>query len=117
MYKVSVTNNLTIDNIFNPDIYIDADVQTYPITDEEFAKIHESGRFDIWQYKNGQVVESEFKNEILKIEFNLLQKKYRQISYTKESDPIFMKYQRGEATKEEWEAKIAEIVARYPYQE
>jgi hypothetical protein len=52
-----------------------------------------------------------------KFAFNITQKQNRQIAYTQESDPIFMKYQRGEATKEEWEAKVAEIVARYPYQE
>ena len=52
-----------------------------------------------------------------KFAFNNSQKQNRQMAYIKESDPIFMKYQRGEATKEEWEAKVAEIVARYPYQE
>lgn len=41
----------------------------------------------------------------------------RSNAYTTESDPLFFKYQRGEATKEEWEAKIAEIRARYPYPE
>jgi hypothetical protein len=29
--------------------------------------------------------------------------------YRQESDPLFFKYQRGEATKEEWLAKVAEI--------
>ena len=52
-----------------------------------------------------------------KYSFNKKQKQNRHIAYTQESDPIFMKYQRGEATKEEWEVKIAEIVALYPYQE
>ena len=35
-------------------------------------------------------------------------------AYQQESDPIFFKYQRGEATKEEWLAKIAEIKNKYP---
>lgn len=30
-----------------------------------------------------------------------------------EADPIFFKAQRGEATMEEWEAKVAEIKARF----
>ena len=39
----------------------------------------------------------------------------RQAAYTSESDPIFFMAQRGEATMEEWQAKVAEIKARYPY--
>lgn len=41
----------------------------------------------------------------------------RQASYAKEADPLFFLAQRGEATTEEWLAKIAEIKARYPYPE
>lgn len=36
-------------------------------------------------------------------------------AYRTESDPIFFMAQRGEATMEEWTAKVAEIKARYPY--
>lgn len=39
----------------------------------------------------------------------------RQAAYAAESDPIFFMAQRGEATVEEWTAKVAEIKARYPY--
>jgi hypothetical protein len=39
----------------------------------------------------------------------------RRFAYTQESDPLFFMAQRGEATMEEWEAKVAEIKARYPY--
>lgn len=38
----------------------------------------------------------------------------RQGAYMMESDPLFFKAQRGEATVEEWAAKVAEIKARYP---
>lgn len=39
----------------------------------------------------------------------------RASAYTSEADPLFFKAQRGEATIEEWQAKIAEIRSRYPY--
>jgi hypothetical protein len=39
----------------------------------------------------------------------------RSLAYQQEADPLFFKYQRGEATKEEWESKIEEIRQRYPY--
>jgi len=42
---------------------------------------------------------------------------YRQFAYSQEADPIFFMAQRGEATVEEWTAKVAEIKARYPYPE
>jgi len=38
----------------------------------------------------------------------------RQVAYIAESDPLFFKAQRGEATMEEWQSKVAEIKARYP---
>lgn len=38
----------------------------------------------------------------------------RKAAYQAEADPIFFKWQRGEATQDQWLAKIAEIKARYP---
>lgn len=35
-------------------------------------------------------------------------------AYRAESDPLFFKAQRGEATMDEWLAKVAEIKARFP---
>jgi len=36
-------------------------------------------------------------------------------AYNTEADPLFFKAQRGEATMDEWQAKVAEIKARFPY--
>jgi hypothetical protein len=38
----------------------------------------------------------------------------RQAAYIAESDPVFFKWQRGEATQQQWLDKIAEIKMRYP---
>ena len=38
-------------------------------------------------------------------------------AYAQESDPLFFKAQRGEATIEEWQAKVDEIRDRFPYSE
>jgi len=38
----------------------------------------------------------------------------RRAAYIAEADPLFFKAQRGEATKEEWQAKVQEIKARFP---
>ena len=35
-------------------------------------------------------------------------------AYRNEADPLFFKAQRGEVTIDEWQAKVAEIKARYP---
>lgn len=35
-------------------------------------------------------------------------------AYRQESDPLFFKFQRGEATEQEWLDKIAEIKTRFP---
>ena len=42
-------------------------------------------------------------------------KQQRAAAYAQEADPLFFKAQRGEATMDEWNAKVAEIRARYPY--
>lgn len=44
-----------------------------------------------------------------------VQKAKRQEVYRLEADPLFFMSQRGEATVEEWQAKVAEIKARFPY--
>ena len=38
----------------------------------------------------------------------------RKTAYIAEADALFFKAQRGEATMEEWQAKVAEIKARFP---
>jgi hypothetical protein len=43
------------------------------------------------------------------------QQEARAAAYKAESDPLFFKAQRGEATMDEWLALVAEIKTRYPY--
>jgi hypothetical protein len=38
----------------------------------------------------------------------------RRAAYITEADPLFFKAQRGEATMEEWQEKVAEIKQRFP---
>ncbi len=38
----------------------------------------------------------------------------RRAAYITEADPLFFKAQRGEATMDEWQAKVAEIKTRFP---
>ena len=41
----------------------------------------------------------------------------RQQAYEQEADPLFFKWQRGEATEQEWLGKVQQIRERYPYPE
>lgn len=41
----------------------------------------------------------------------------RRLAYQKESDPLFFKWQRGEATEQEWLDAIQSIKNRYPEEE
>ena len=43
------------------------------------------------------------------------QENNRASAYRLEADPLFFKAQRGEATTDEWTAKVEEIKARFPY--
>ena len=52
----------------------------------------------------------------LREQFNAEQKAKRKAAYGEEADPLFFLSQRGEATTEQWQAKITEIKARFAYQ-
>jgi len=60
-------------------------------------------------YKTKEQVESEKKeSELQQAETN------RRNAYRNESDPLYLKWQRGEATEQEWLDKIDEIKERFP---
>ena len=42
-------------------------------------------------------------------------KEERRLAFTQHADPVFFKWQRGEATQEEWVAAVAAVKAFYPY--
>lgn len=46
-------------------------------------------------------------------DMSAMAEKQRQEAYRNESDPLFFKWQRGEATEQEWLDKIQEIKERY----
>lgn len=74
------------------------------------------------EIKGNQIVQTHYMRDRTQTEKDIqLQRtidqlrRQRQAAYTKESDPLFMKWQRGDVTKEEWVAKVDEIKARFPY--
>lgn len=72
---------------------------------------------DGWAYtvKVEQKTQEEITEETLiseSIRFSLIEAQ-RAEAYRNESDPLFFKSQRGEATQQEWLDKVAEIKARY----
>lgn len=44
-------------------------------------------------------------------------KEQRRLAYSKESDPIFFKWQRGEATEAEYLDSVEQVKLKYPYPE
>ena len=63
-----------------------------------------------------QVAEAEaYKRDERPVEQRKAVERNRAAAYRNEADPLFFMSQRGEATTAEWEAKVAEIKARYPY--
>jgi len=61
------------------------------------------------KFKTKEQVEAEAKEaELQRVETN------RRNAYQKEADPLYLKWQRGEATEQEWLDKIEEIKERFP---
>ena len=61
------------------------------------------------KFKTKEQVEQEEKEaELQRVENN------RRNAYRNESDPLYLKWQRNEATEQEWLDKIEEIKERFP---
>ena len=61
------------------------------------------------KFKTKEQVEQEAKEaELKQVENN------RRNAYRNEADPLYLKWQRGEATEQEWLDKIEEIKVRFP---
>jgi hypothetical protein len=88
---------------------VDTEPPEYPVN---FAYKWEN---DAWVCIDQEAVDGYLAGQ--KAAFNDAQSKKRFAAYTVESDPIFFKSQRGEATNQEWLDAIAAIDARFPYQE
>ena len=56
-----------------------------------------------------------YERDVLPVELRKSAEANRAAAYRSEADPLFFKAQRGEATTDEWTAKVAEIKARFPY--
>lgn len=63
-------------------------------------------------WKQVWVVESLAAAQVNEVVANL-----RKQAYIEKADPLFFKYQRGDATKEEWLAEVNAIKIQYPYAE
>lgn len=48
-------------------------------------------------------------------EYNAKQKEMRLKAYEQESDPVFFKWQREEATQQEWLDAVAKVPLQFPY--
>lgn len=57
------------------------------------------------------IVQETFKKE----DINAIAENNRQWHYAKYADPLYMEVQRGDATMEDWKAKIQEIKDQFPY--
>ena len=84
----------------------------------EVVWIEETDKIEWINPSKSPVTDEQIQNELerlISIEPIKATKANRAIAYQSESDPLFMKYQRGEATEGEWVAKVEEIKSRYPY--
>ena len=71
-----------------------------------------------WKDDSPKPTEKEIKDAWKDIEQDLIKERIqrrRREDYQLESDPLFFKYQRGDAEKSEWLDKVQEIKDRHPY--
>lgn len=75
-----------------------------------------TGEEEVIPYTAEQIAEAEaYKRDERPVNQRKALEQSRASAYRLEADPLFFKAQRGEATMDEWTAKVAEIRNRYPY--
>lgn len=71
-----------------------------------------------WMDNSPKPTQKEIKDAWKEISIEIENEKMSRLraqAYREESDPLFFKYQRGEASREDWLNLIEEIKQRYPY--
>jgi hypothetical protein len=71
----------------------------------------------LWESQEAPPTDAEINAEVARLqalEPIRIAEANRRAAYIAEADPLFFKAQRGEATVQEWQDKVAEIKARYP---
>ena len=106
--QVSFPESISDETLAEFNVYkvtqIDKPLVTYKQNLIEGTPVNENGIWkQIWATEDKPLTEIEEIRSNSKAEF-----------YRIESDPIFFKWQRGEATQQEWLDKVAEIKARFP---
>ena len=56
MYCVSIDEEFRIANVYNDSVYLDEDIEVFPITEEQFKTIRETSHHNDWLLKDGQLV-------------------------------------------------------------
>jgi hypothetical protein len=72
----------------------------------------------VWLSDTPKPTEEELEEQSFKVEFDLAYdraKRTRQAEYSKTADPLFFKFQAGEATEQEWLDARAKIASDNPY--
>jgi hypothetical protein len=86
-----------------PVVTIDAPSITYKQNLSEGTPVNDNG---VWK-QVWNVVDKDID------EVNAIHESNRKEAYREESDPLFFKWQRGEATQQEWLDKVTEIKSRW----
>lgn len=91
--------------------YKDAENKIHFLDNEAFEYLLPAGSIEI---TGVEVAELQKLVPLTQEELLAQAKANRAAAYREESDPLFFKAQRGEATMDDWLAKVAEIKARFP---
>lgn len=114
--KIKINSDLSIDGLYEDD-YPQQDGEVWQSVNKEQAErcISIDYNTQLWQFKNNDVVESEFKQQILDGIFNAKQAQLRTSAYPVISDPVFFQYQRGQKTEQDWKDAVQRVKDMYPY--
>ena len=86
---------------------------------DEWSLVGEDYSGLVWISDSKKPTESELKKLSEEVELESSKnnnKVFRRLAYQENSDPIFFKYQAGEATKEQWLEERARVTQAFPYE-
>ena len=114
--KIHLNEDLSIDCVVDNDFPNPDGWQLISVTDEQAQRaLSIDYNTRLWQWKNNDVVESEFRQKVLDDAYNYEQSLLRAEAYPTISDPVFFQYQRGQKAEQDWLDAVQRVKDMYPY--
>jgi hypothetical protein len=110
---LSENPNTSFPEVISDDLYKEWDIYPVKVVQQPNITYKQNISEGVPEFINNEWTQTWIITDKLIEEINSIQESNRKEAYREESDPLFFKWQRGEATQQEWLDKVEEIKSRW----